>query len=98
MYVSFIDDVVNMFCIKKYEWMHTCSALFHDDHKQASVKFLVQWIDSKVQQQLRYHFMHIVFDVKLKFSVEITYFKMFHVKELALEAIHETQNELRKTV
>jgi hypothetical protein len=53
----------NSFHIKKYEWKHRCAAINHSGHKQATARYIGQWVLPIVQQQPRYRPSNIVLDV-----------------------------------
>lgn len=51
-----------------------------------------------VQQQSRYRLSNIILDVQHEFNVEITYFKIFHVKEFTFEIIYDTHEDMYKVM
>src|SRR5579859_1115755 len=63
-YATSIGGDGNMFRIKKYMWKHQCMAITHSGHKQATARYLGQWILPMVQQQPRYRPSIIVLDVR----------------------------------
>ena len=76
------------FRVNAFNGDHTCTGLTHAGHKNATAKFVCDWILPKVRQQPHYRPSHLVKDMKTEFAVEITYSKALRAKELALEAIY----------
>ena len=97
-YATSVSGAGNIFRIKKYTWKHGCAAITHSGHKQATARYLGQWILPTVQQQPRYRPSNIVLDVQRELGVEITYSKAFRAKEFALEAIYGTHEEAYKAM
>ena len=86
------------FRISTFENNHTCIGLTHSGHKQATAKFISDWILPKVRQQPHYRPSHLVKDMKVEFGVQITYSKALRPKELALEAIHGKHEDAYKAM
>jgi hypothetical protein len=73
-------------------------AITHSGHKQATARYLGQWILPTVQQQPRYRPSNIVLDVQRELGIEITYSKAFRAKEFALEEIYGTHEDAYKAM
>ena len=97
-YATSVSGAGNIFRIKKYSWKHGCAAITHSGHKQATARYLGQWILPTVQQQPRYRPSNIVLDVQRELGVKITYSTAFRAKEFALEAIDGTHEEAYKAM
>jgi hypothetical protein len=89
-YATSISGAGNVFSIKKYAWKHR--------HKQATARYLGQWILPTVQQKSRYRPSNIILDVQRELGIEITYSKGFRAKEFALEAIYGTHKDAYKVM
>jgi hypothetical protein len=86
------------FRVNAFNGDHTCIGLTHSGHKNATVKFICDWILPTIRQQPHYRPSHLVKEMKTEFAVEITYTKALRAKELALEVIHGKHEDSYKAI
>ena len=86
-------ESTSRFRIKMISESHDCFGLGHTSHVQASESFIALKIRDKLIQQLSYRPRDIILDVKRELGIDITYFKAYRAKQLALEFINGNHEE-----
>ena len=72
---------------------HNCFGLNHCGHAQATVSFLVDYLQDKISEKPKYSPIDIVSDIRRELGVEISYSKAYCAKERALQNINGTHQD-----
>ncbi|CAA0807421.1 Unknown protein [Striga hermonthica] len=81
------------FAIRSLDPMHTCGKNVHACHHQASVDWIVSFIDQNLRENVNYKPKDILQDVYKQYGITIPYKQAWRARERGLQAIYGSSEE-----
>lgn len=81
------------FTIRSLEGMHTCAKNAQNGHHQASVDWIVSFIEERLRDNINYKPKDILHDIQKQYGITIPYKQAWRAKERGLAAIYGSSEE-----
>ncbi|KAL1364988.1 uncharacterized protein LOC107480543 [Arachis duranensis] len=81
------------FTIRSLEGTHTCGRNAHNGHHQASVDWIVGFIEERLRENINYKPKDILHDIQKQYGITIPYKQAWRAKERGLAAIYGSSEE-----
>ncbi|CAI9765416.1 unnamed protein product [Fraxinus pennsylvanica] len=81
------------FAIRSLEGTHTCGKNAHNGHHQASVDWIVNFIEERLRDNINYKPKDILHDVYKQYGITIPYKQAWRAKERGLQSIYGSSEE-----
>lgn len=81
------------FTIRSLEGTHTCGRNAHNGHHQASVDWIVSFIEERLRDDINYKPKDILHDIQKQYGITIPYKQAWRAKERGLAAIYGSSEE-----
>lgn len=81
------------FIIRSLEGTHTCGKNAHNGHHQASVDWIVNFIEERLRENINYKPKDILHDIHRQYGITIPYKQAWRAKERGLAAIYGSSEE-----
>lgn len=81
------------FTIRSLEGNHTCGRNAHNGHHQASVDWIVSFIEERLRDNINYKPKDILQDIQKQYGITIPYKQAWRAKERGLAAIYGSSEE-----
>lgn len=81
------------FTIRSLEGTHTCGRNAHNGHHQASVDWIVSFIEERLRDNINYKPKDILQDIQKQYGITIPYKQAWRAKERGLAAIYGSSEE-----
>ncbi|XP_054801395.1 uncharacterized protein LOC129305375 [Prosopis cineraria] len=81
------------FTIRSLEGTHTCGRNAHNGHHQASVDWIVSFIEERLRDNINYKPKDILHDIHKQYGITIPYKQAWRAKERGLAAIYGSSEE-----
>jgi hypothetical protein len=81
------------FIIRSLEGTHTCGRNALNGHHQASVDWIVSFIEERLRDNINYKPKDILHDIHKQYGITIPYKQAWHAKERGLAAIYGSSEE-----
>lgn len=81
------------FTIRSIEATHTCGKIAQDGHHQASVDWIVNFIEERLRDNINYKPKDILHDIHKQYGITIPYKQAWRAKERGLAAIYGSSEE-----
>lgn len=81
------------FTIRSLEGTHTCGKNAHNGHHQASVDWIVNFIEERLRDDINYKPKDILHDIYKQYGITIPYKQAWRAKERGLQAIYGSSEE-----
>ncbi|KAJ7968367.1 Protein FAR1-RELATED SEQUENCE like [Quillaja saponaria] len=81
------------FTIRSLEGTHTCGRNAHNGHHQASVDWIVSFIEERLRDNINYKPKDILHDIYKQYGITIPYKQAWRAKERGLAAIYGSSEE-----
>ncbi|XP_056174629.1 uncharacterized protein LOC115666844 [Syzygium oleosum] len=81
------------FTIRSLEGTHTCGRNAHDGHHQASIDWIVSFIDERLRSDINYKPKDILHDIYKQYGIKISYKQAWRAKERGLAAIYGSSED-----
>ena len=81
------------FTIRSLEGTHTCGRNAHNGHHQASVEWIVNFIEERLRDNINYKPKEILHDIQKQYGITIPYKQAWRAKERGLAVIYGSSEE-----